>query len=457
MHFLASARYEVTVMLQNSKFVNTKAYNKANEERKYPALSRINLNTSRSRQYDPAAYQGDRNKSEIEQSAQCVEDPTLVTEADLAALEQVQSNHAAETRQAFPRHASVNLEALQAKEDLAMQEEDWRTFFMGKAATKPAALMVTEDPSLLVTGFAEVETALSSAPITTPPPAQIESYVEAYVEQIRTNIFEEPASSTENVALISISELPADTPPAVEPVFVPVLSAVSVAEPIAVASPDAVQPAAPVCVESQPESVKMESINEFVVKAEGEHTPLESCSLETLQAPKEVPPISMEHAMAYMSEEISWTVAAHEAAKEIERLRLLDEQKSKSTLELPKLSSDDSEFAQKCADALAEVERKAWGYTASDKLKEATETKKDELSKPAETEKTVEIKKQLNPAELDKTVEIAKPKIESAEVQNTEAKGAKAEIKSPDDKFCLDDIFNDMISDDQIFRRTCRS
>lgn len=480
MHFLASARYEVTVMLQNSKFVNTKAYNKANQERKYPALSRINMDTSRSRQYDPAAYQADRNRDrEIERSSNSAESvDEIISETNFA--ESIDDNQlqTAQAKQALPRHGSVNLEALKAKEELAMQEEDWLTFFMGKAATKPAALMVTEDPSLLVTGFTEV-IAEPYAPITTPPPA-LALRDDSYVEQERSNVFEEPVN-TLSVGTVVISELTvaasavSEDKPAEAPSFVP-------------AAELAAAQTAPVIVKEEPEIAPV-----AVPTVEANEAAKTEDASET--KPLQVPPISMDHAIAYLNEEISWTIAAHEAAKEIERLQKEEQKSSTPTLELPKPAPEDSELAKRCADALAEVERKAWGYTAGDKLKESTVeiAKPVEASKALEAAKTAEIAKPVEaskPLEADKTVEIAKPveATKALEVEKTveiakpveaskpleveklaeaskavevtlavEAKGAKAEITSPEDKFCLDDIFNDMISDDQIFRRSCKS
>lgn len=448
MHFLASARYEVTVMLQNSKFVNTKAYNKANQERKYPALSRINMDTSRSRQYDPAAYQADRNRDrEIERSGNSAESvDEIISETNFAESIDENQTQTVQAKQALPRHGSINLEALKAKEELAMQEEDWLTFFMGKAATKPAALMVTEDPSLLVTGFTEV-IAEPYAPITTPPPA-LALRDDSYVEQVRSNVFEEPVN-TLSVGTVVISELTvaasavSEDKPAEAPSFVPAAElAAAQTAPVIVKEEPVVAPVAVPTVEAN-DSAKTEAASET--------------------KPLQVPPISMDHAIAYLNEEISWTIAAHEAAKEIERLQK-EEKSSTPTLELPKPAAEDSELAKRCADALAEVERKAWGYTAGDKLKESTVEKTVEIAKPVEASKALE---------ADKTVEIAKP-VEASKPQDVEklaevskavevtlavveAKGAKAEITSPEEKFCLDDIFNDMISDDQIFRRSCKS
>ena len=118
-------------MLHYSKFVNTKAYEKANPKNTspFPVFTKPVVSSSRVRR--PAVV-----PEKYPESPEAMPEEQVPAEAEALDI--------AEPELKPFMHPSVNLEEMQKKEDLSMQEEDWLSFFMGKtnAASSPWA----EDP-----------------------------------------------------------------------------------------------------------------------------------------------------------------------------------------------------------------------------------------------------------------------------------------------------------------------
>lgn len=140
-------------MLQYSKFVNTKAYDKANPKNTspYPIFKKSTANTSRLRRMEVVA------ETEQQQQGQSAMRETMPIQYEAIQYETIQyatpdapepSAEPAPAAAVEPElkhfiHPSVNLEEMQKKEELSMQEEDWLSFFMGKSKESPW----TEDPT----------------------------------------------------------------------------------------------------------------------------------------------------------------------------------------------------------------------------------------------------------------------------------------------------------------------
>lgn len=135
--------------MHHSKFVNTKAYQKANSKKdnlQFPIFGNSNANVSYQRVQRPEPIRVELAKTES------VEPPAPVDQKI---------------------HGSVNFEELQKIEDLHKVDEDWLGFFLGKK-TAEELVISTSTELMTCTSFAEVDTIQCEA-IIPPAPALPES------------------------------------------------------------------------------------------------------------------------------------------------------------------------------------------------------------------------------------------------------------------------------------------
>ncbi|MBX9688149.1 MAG: hypothetical protein K2X27_15685 [Candidatus Obscuribacterales bacterium] len=135
-------------MLHYSKFVNTKAYQKANSSSNkshFPALPKSE---------SPVKL---RRMSELQMEL----GPQECSEAPATA-------EAEKIKESPKMHASVNLQEMQRMEELNKKDSDWLSFFLGQTTAQNDS--GPEPDASCVVSYAEGDFYFNQAPITTPPP-----------------------------------------------------------------------------------------------------------------------------------------------------------------------------------------------------------------------------------------------------------------------------------------------
>lgn len=151
--------------MQHSKFVNTKAHQKAQKgSMQFPIFGRSNANESN---YHKAAKvelgRIDQNKT-VEMKKPDLAEP----ETSPSALAETR-----EAKEAAKIHASINFEQMQKMEDLNRVDDDWAAFFLGK--TEAVAYSESTDLVPVTSSFDESTEHMHDA-IVPPPPTAAEYF-----------------------------------------------------------------------------------------------------------------------------------------------------------------------------------------------------------------------------------------------------------------------------------------
>ena len=134
--------------MQHSKFVNTKAYQKANNKKdplQFPIFGRSNNSTQF--QKLRAEAQKPVPKAPIE-----VEKTELLDSISVISPNEKAAEQEAEVK-THEIHASVNFQEMQRIEDLHKADEDWLAFFLGK--TQATEIFLSTNTEVAVASFAD--------------------------------------------------------------------------------------------------------------------------------------------------------------------------------------------------------------------------------------------------------------------------------------------------------------